>query len=98
MGHHQTWTNSSSPRVLETIIAKIRRQPTRIEVTQPFNVVIPITGMEIVIAPNTNFVRSGVLIGFITNLGHGSYGVSMGKILNRSSKLLNTTTSIVGRP
>jgi hypothetical protein len=36
-----------------------------------FNVVIPTIRVENIVAPNTIFVRSGILIGFATNLGHG---------------------------
>ncbi len=59
----------------KTVVVKIQRQPTRIEVIQPFNVVIPNTRVEIVVTPNINFVRGGILIGFIANLGRGSNGL-----------------------
>jgi hypothetical protein len=42
-----------------------------IEVIQPHNVVIPTTRVEIVVTPNTNFVKGEILIGSTTNLGHG---------------------------
>jgi hypothetical protein len=61
--------------VSKTVVVKIQRQPTRIEVIQPFNVVIPNTRVEIVVTPNINFVRGGILIGFIANLGRGSNGL-----------------------
>jgi len=51
--------------------------------------------VEIVVAPNTNVVKGGVLIGFATNLGRGSNRVSTGRNLNRSLGLLAITTTIV---
>jgi hypothetical protein len=63
--------NSISPRVLEVAVAEIHIQPIGIEFIQLLNVVISTIGVEIVVVPNINFVRSGVLIGFIANLGHG---------------------------
>ncbi len=54
--------------------------------------------MEIVVAPNINFVGGGILIGFITNLGHGSGMVLMGRNLNKSSRLPTSTNGIVGTP
>jgi len=36
--------------------------------------------VEIVVAPNTNFVKGGILIGSATNLGCGSGGVSKERI------------------
>jgi hypothetical protein len=82
MGHRQTRVNSTSPRTSKAIIVEIRRQPIGIEVTQPLTVVIPTIGVEIVVAPNTNFVRGGVLIGSTLNLGHGLGGVLVGRNLN----------------
>jgi hypothetical protein len=43
-----------------------------------FNVVIPTTGVEIVVAFNTNSIRGRILIGFAMNLDHGSRGVLEG--------------------
>ncbi len=53
-------------------IVEIQEQLAGIEVTQPFNVVIPIIGVEIIVAPNTNFVKGGILIEFAMNLGCGN--------------------------
>ncbi len=75
MGHPQTRVNSTSIRVSKAIVVEIWRQPVRIEVTQSPNVVIITIGVEMVVAPNTNVVKGGVLIGFTTNLGNGSNGV-----------------------
>jgi hypothetical protein len=50
------------------------------------------------VAPNTNIVRSGILIGSVTNLGNGFGGVSIGRNLSWSSALLTSTTKVVGTP
>ncbi len=62
------------------------------------NVVIPTIGVENVVAPNTNFVRGGILIGFSMNLNHGSEGVSMRRNFSRSSEILLTTIGVVATP
>ncbi len=80
----------------ETRIAKIQRQPTRSKVTQSPNVVITTTRVEIVVAPNTNVVRVGVLIGSTTNLGSGLDGVLPRRNLSRSSALPTTTIGVIG--
>ncbi len=53
------------------VIVEIRKQLVGIEVTQSPNVVITTTGMEMIVAPNTNVVKGGMLIQFATNLGCG---------------------------
>jgi len=55
-------------------------------------------GVETVVAPNMNVIKSGVLIGLATNLGHGSGKVSVGRNLSRNLKLITTTTRVVGTP
>ncbi len=79
-------------------VAKIQRQPARTKVTQSLNVVITTTGMEMVVAPNTNVVRGGVLIGSVTNLGSGSSGVLARRNLSWSSTLPRITAGVVGSP
>jgi len=54
--------------------------------------------VEIVIAPNTNFVRGGILIKFATNLGHGLGGILKGRNLSRNSGLPTIITRVVGTP
>ncbi len=54
----------------ETVVAKIKRKPTKIEVTQSLNVIITTIGVEIIVAPSTNVVKSGVLIAFQYKEGH----------------------------
>jgi hypothetical protein len=51
--------------------------------------------METIVAPNTNVVKGGVLIGSTTNLGHGLDKVSAGRNLNRSLGLLAITIVVV---
>jgi len=86
MGHHQIQIDSISPRVLEMVIVEIWKQPVGIEVTQSPNVVITTIWMEMVVTPNTNVVRGGVLIGSTINLGRGSGGVLVRRNLSQSSK------------
>jgi hypothetical protein len=51
-----------------------------------------------VVAPNTNVVKGGVLIGYTTNLGRGLGGVSIGRNFNKSFGLPTATTGVVGTP
>jgi hypothetical protein len=82
--------------MLKVAIVEIWKQPAGIKVSQPFNVVIPTIGVETIVAPNTNFVKGGVLIGFVANLGYGLGGVSMGRNLNKSSGIPVATIGVVG--
>ncbi len=69
------------------IVVEIHKQPARMKITQPLNVIIPTIGVEIIVAPNSNFVRGRILIGSTTKLGHGLGKISMGRNLSRSSRL-----------
>jgi hypothetical protein len=51
MGHHPTQVNITSPRMSKTTIIETRKQPTRIKVTQSFNVVITTIGVEWLLHP-----------------------------------------------
>jgi hypothetical protein len=51
-----------------------------------------------IVAPNTNVVRLGVLIGSTTNLGCGLSGLLARRNLSRSLKLLEVNTRVVGTP
>jgi hypothetical protein len=82
--------------VSEVAIVEIQRQPVGIKVNQPLNVVIRTIGVEIILAPNTNFVRGKVLIGFATNLGCGLGGVLMGRNLKKSLGIPIATIRVVG--
>jgi hypothetical protein len=79
-------------------VVEIQRLLVGIKGLQPFNVIIPTRRVETIVAPNTNFVRGGVLIGSITNLGCGLGGVSMERNMNRSLGLLAVTIGVVGTP
>jgi len=61
-------------------------------------VVIKTIGVDIVVAPNTNVVRRGVVIEFVINLGHGSDEFSVGRSLSRSLGLPSTNTGVFGTP
>jgi hypothetical protein len=98
MGRHHIQVNLASPRVLEATIIEIRKQPFRTKVTQSPNVIIITTKVEIVVAPNTNVVRDGILIRFTTNLGNGSNGVPARRNLNQSLTLLIATTIVIMTP
>jgi hypothetical protein len=67
-------------------------------VTKSFNVVITTTRVEMVVAPNMNVVRGGVLTKSTTNLGRGLGRVFTGRNLSRSLGILTTTTRVVGTP
>jgi hypothetical protein len=84
--------------MLEGIVIEIQRQLARMEVTKLLNVVITTIGVEMVVAPNTNVVRGGILIRIVENLGHGFGIIFIGKNLNRSLEILIITTGIVGTP
>jgi len=43
-----------------------------------------------------DFVKRGILLGFVTKLGSGSGGVSIGRNLNQSSTLPIVTIGVVG--
>ncbi len=98
LGHHHTRVNSISPRVLKTIIVIFRKQLARTRVIQSFNVIITTIGVETVVAPNTNVVKDGVLIGFVANLGSGLGGILVGRNLSQSSILPIVTIGVVGTP
>jgi hypothetical protein len=61
-------------------------------------VVITTIGKKTVIAPNTNVVKRGVVIGFVVNLGCGLNGFSARRNLNRSLRLLVVNTIFVRTP
>jgi hypothetical protein len=60
--------------------------------------ILPTTRVETIVAPITNFVKGGVLIGSSKNLGHGSGRVSTGRNLNRSLELPTRTIRVIGTP
>jgi hypothetical protein len=54
--------------------------------------------VEIVVAPKINFVKGGILIESVTNLGCGLGGVLAGRNFNTSSRMLVATIGIIGTP
>jgi hypothetical protein len=54
--------------------------------------------VEIVVAPSINFVKNGVLIGSVANLGRRLGGVSTGRNLNRSLGIPIATIGVIGTP
>ncbi len=53
-------------------------------------------GVEIIVSPNMDVIKRGVLIKFATKLGSGSDGVLAGR--NQSLALLIAPTRVVGIP
>ncbi len=51
-----------------------------------------------VVAPNMDVAKRGILIGFVAKLGSGSNGVLARRNLNRSSTLPTIITRVVGTP
>jgi hypothetical protein len=84
--------------VLEVVVVEIQRQLARIKVIQSPNAIMTTTGVETIIALSMNVIKGGIVIGSITNLGCGLGGVSVGRNLSRSSRLLATNTRVVGTP
>ncbi len=54
--------------------------------------------VEMVIMPNIDVVRRGILIGFVAKLDNGLGGVSTGRNLSQNSALPMATTRIIGTP
>jgi hypothetical protein len=54
--------------------------------------------VEIVVEPNIDVVKRGVLIGFVAKLGSRSGGVSTGRNLSQSSTLPAATIRVIGIP
>ncbi len=60
--------------------------------------IIPTIRVETIVVLATIFVRTGVLIEFATNLGHGSGGVLARRNLSRSSGIPIATIRVVRTP
>ncbi len=54
--------------------------------------------METIVAPNTNFFRSGVLTKFASNFGRGLGGILVGRNLSKSFRLPTTIVGVIGTP
>jgi hypothetical protein len=76
--------------VSETTVAETQRQYAGVKVIQSFNARMTTIGMEMVIVPNINVVKRGVLIGSTTKLGSG-----LGRILTRRNLSQNLMLPIV---
>ncbi len=50
------------------------------------------------VAPNTNVVKGGILIRYVTNLCNGLGGILAGRNLSRSLTLPIVTTRVFGTP
>jgi hypothetical protein len=67
--------NITSPIVSEAIIVNNQRQHHGVIVIQSLDAGIIIIGVEIVVAPNMDFVRRAILLKSTSKLGTGSGGV-----------------------
>jgi hypothetical protein len=79
-------------------IVETQKQHVGIEVTQSFSAIITTTRVEVVVAPNMDVVRKGVVIGYVVNVNCGSRGFLARRNLNRSSRLPIASIGIVGTP
>ncbi len=79
---HQSRVNTTSPIVSEVAIVETRKQPVEVRVIQSLNAGITTTLMEMVVAPNIDVIRRGILIRSTTKLGNESGGVLAGRNLN----------------
>ncbi len=95
---HQSRVNTTSPIVSEVAIVETQRQHVGVGVTQSLNVGITTIGAEMVLVPNIDVVKRGVLVGFAKRLGSRLSGVPVGRNPSRSSTLPTTTTRVVGIP
>jgi hypothetical protein len=80
--------------VSEATFVEIRKH-ARIGVTRSLDASITIIGVEMVVTPNIDVVRRGILIGFVAKLGSGSSGISVVRNLNRSLALPKTTMELL---
>jgi len=95
MEHHQLQINTTSPIVSEATIVEIRRQHAKVGVIQSLGAGITTIRMEMVVAPNMDFVKKGVIIRSTTKLGSRSNGILVRRNLNQSSALPIATTRVV---
>jgi hypothetical protein len=93
---HQYQINTVPPIVSKMTVVETQKQHVGVGVTKSPNARITTIGVKMVVAPNINVVKKGVLIGFVTKLGSGLGGVSTRRNLNRSSVLPIATIRIVG--
>ncbi len=101
MGNHRLEHHWSCVIIAPSIVSKVvvvetHKQHAKIGVIQSLDASITTTWVEMVVAPNIDVVRRGILIGFVTKLGSRSCGVSVVRNLNQSSALPTITTRVVG--
>jgi hypothetical protein len=94
MEHNQLQINTTSI-VSEATIVEIRRQHAKVGVIQSLDAGITTIRMEMVVAPNMDFVKKGVIIRSTTKLGSRSNGILAKRNLSQSSTLPIATTRIV---
>ncbi len=78
------------------IVVETQKQHVGVGVTRSLGVGITTTRVEMVVAPNINVVKRGILIGFVAKLGNGLGGVLAIRNLSQSLALLETTTRVIG--
>ncbi len=74
------------------VVVETQRQLVGIEVTQSLHAVITTIGVDTIV------VKREVIIESVINLGCGLSTLSMGRSLNRSSRLPTTNTGVVETP
>jgi hypothetical protein len=72
--HRWIKINTTSPKVSKVVAIETQKQHIGIDVTQSFNVVINTTRVDMVVVPNMNVVKRGVIIKSAINLGCGLGG------------------------
>jgi hypothetical protein len=80
------------------IVVETHKQHVRVGIIQSLGTGLTTTRVEMVVSPNINVVRRGVLIGFTTKLGSGLGGVLAIKNLSRNLTLLTITIGVIGIP
>jgi hypothetical protein len=76
-------------------VVETRKQHTGVGIIQSLNVGITTIGVEMVVAPNINVIRRGILNGSTTKLDIGSDGVSVVRNLSQSLTLPTIITRII---
>ncbi len=82
----------------KTAVVETQTQPIGVKVAQSFNKFVTTIKVEMVVEPNMDVVRKGMVIGSATNLSRGSSGFLAKRNLRRSSGLLMVNIIIVGTP
>ncbi len=95
---HQFLINKTSPIMSKMIVIETQRQHARVGIIQSLNVGITTTRVEMVIEPNINAIKRGILNRSITKLSSRSSGILARRNLSRNSMLPMATTRVVGIP